>query len=92
MAYNGLLVTDRFSIDGRQMLSEDRGKLHVAVSYRVDSELAHQIEQMSKVNIGYGGNLRKARRLEGQIDNTALLYQRTGQNLWQFTRIQTGFR
>ncbi len=90
-AYHGLLETDHFTVNDRRVLSEDRVKFHVIVSYKVDPQRARQAQRDNKIFGGTGDVLRKARRNEGHDEEATLLYKQSAQGIWELARIQQGY-
>lgn len=90
-AYRGMLVTDDFTVTDRQVLSEDRIKFLVIVSYQLDPQKERQQERSNKV-FGDDGFLRKARRDAGHDEKATVVYKRTGQGVWQMHNIQAGYQ
>lgn len=95
--YRGMIELVDFRVTRREILAEDRIRLHITTRIRLNKARAKQFKQQqlrSSRLFGYGNfNLDdKARRFYkrfGDQTNTAvLLYQRTGAGVWTLTGVR----
>ncbi len=93
----GLISISDFVIEKRDVLSEDRVKFHLTLSFKLDENKVEQFKKSERSSIrmfgAMGSNMRPlkmAQQMDGRTEKATWLYRLSGGGVWELSQSNAG--